>query len=307
MRQSSPLASSRSSVLIRSRFDLARRSPLRAANEPNECKTSATGSPDVAGVHRVTSSARSSISLTRTPASISSSTPQPPQDVRDRLDKLTQQSVLPLPRAPLLTSTPAYPKGSPMSPRPHLFGDPQSDPSAHPDRVLPSDLLTMEDYRRMRYTATKRSVIGGAAGGIGAALAARFLYPKPLTANALILIGGGERITGRVQAESVGVGIASATYASGSYLKNEIRQVREKADLMSTPKAEDGSYLFGDRAIAKDNTPSLAEPPVVPGPPPVASNIATPDRSRWGVLGEGREEGELRDPFFRPGVPRRDV
>ncbi|KAK1924687.1 hypothetical protein DB88DRAFT_509760 [Papiliotrema laurentii] len=193
------------------------------------------------------------------------------------------------------TSSPnTYPKGSPMSPRPHLFGDPQSDPSAHPDRVLPSDLLTMEDYRRMRYTATKRSVIGGAAGGIGAALAARFLYPKPLTANALILIGGG-------------VGIASATYASGSYLKNEIRQVREKADLMSTPKAEDGSYLFGDRAIAKDNTPSLAEPPVVPGPPPVASNIATPDRSRWGVLGEGREEGELRDPFFRPGVPRRDV
>lgn len=83
-----------------------------------------------------------------------------------------------------------------MSPMPHLFGNPpdSANPGGNPTpgRVLVSDLLTMEDYRKLRYGATKRSVMGGLLGGLGGAFAVRHFWPKRPSPNALVLIGLGE-------------------------------------------------------------------------------------------------------------------
>lgn len=85
-----------------------------------------------------------------------------------------------------------YPKGAPMSPRPHIFGDP---PPRQPGRALPSDLLTMEDYRRLRNTAWSRYAVGLLGGCIITPLVVRQLSPRRLSRNALVLIGFRESFT----------------------------------------------------------------------------------------------------------------
>lgn len=111
-----------------------------------------------------------------------------------------------------------------MSPRPHLFGTPpprtpssttstssstlnstsSSNPSATSDhprvpgmspdlpaRVLPSDLLTMEDYRKIRYEATKRTFLYGAVGALVGVLGVRQFARGKMGPNGLVLVGFG--------------------------------------------------------------------------------------------------------------------
>jgi len=105
---------------------------------------------------------------------------------------------------------------------------------------------------------------------------------------------------------TLGAGITSGIYSSASYLRSEIAKVSQRARDMSAPTAEDGSPLFTDL------TSPDAGPAVVPTTVGDTSadyvntgRIHTLEGGRWGKMGEGKD-GEMRDPFFRPGVPRRD-
>lgn len=111
-------------------------------------------------------------------------------------------------------------------------------------------------------------------------------------------------------------------------LTRNIRDARAKALHDSLPRTEDGQVILGDRsAQAIDRAPLLAAP--VPAAPASAEPLSAEaarkkeilaelerlgkakDRTRWakgrGLDGEVEEEPEMRDTFFRPGTPRRDV
>jgi len=73
-----------------------------------------------------------------------------------------------------------------------MFNPPPNAPPPQPGVVRPSDLMTMEDYSRLRYTTTKKSIIGGLVGGIGSVVVVRQFWPRKVSPNALVLIGFGE-------------------------------------------------------------------------------------------------------------------
>ncbi len=77
------------------------------------------------------------------------------------------------------------PSGLPMSPKPHLFGD--APPKT--ERVLISDVLTPDDYRRWRWNSTKRAIFGSIGGGLLTAFLVRRFYPRKLNTNSVILAG----------------------------------------------------------------------------------------------------------------------
>ena len=103
----------------------------------------------------------------------------------------------------------------------------------------------------------------------------------------------------------IGAGIVTGVYSSVSYLRSEISVWREKADQLSLPTSEDGSPLLSDRHNSRreDMAQRLGETVSLPEPPTVTSAAHTIDRGKWENLGQGKQD-QLRDPFFRPGVPR---
>ena len=92
-----------------------------------------------------------------------------------------------------LTPAPvAYPRGAPMSPRPRMFDPPPNAPPSPPGVVKPSDLMTMEDYAKLRYSTVKRTFAGGAIGSVASVLLVRQFWPKRPSPNALVLVGFSE-------------------------------------------------------------------------------------------------------------------
>lgn len=94
-----------------------------------------------------------------------------------------------------------------------------------------------------------------------------------------------------------------------TYLKSEIDPIRRKAIEMSRPVTADGSPIFTDAASVNDTAYAFPNS-VTRQPLESAGAVAPPraDEGQWGRLRDGSaSEGELRDTFFRPGVPRRDV
>jgi hypothetical protein len=78
---------------------------------------------------------------------------------------------------------------------------------------------------------------------------------------------------------------------------------------MSKPVTADGSPIFTDSASVNDTAYAFPES-VTRQPLESTGNVAAPrlDEGQWGRLRNGSaSEGELKDTFFRPGVPRRDV
>jgi hypothetical protein len=86
-----------------------------------------------------------------------------------------------------------------------------------------------------------------------------------------------------------------------------------KANEAKLPKAPDGGgYMLNDRA----HTDSTSDWVVRKSEEEVLKDELKSlgmgrERTRWGkgkgLSGEVEEEGEMRDTFFRPGVPRREV
>jgi len=110
-----------------------------------------------------------------------------------------------------------------------------------------------------------------------------------------------------VTASSLSYGI------SQSMVQNRLQEVVAKANDAKLPRAPDGGgYMLSDQAhtdsssdliLRKTEEQSLKEE--------LGSLGMKKERSRWdkgrGLSGEVEGEGEMRDTFFRPGVPRREV
>lgn len=81
----------------------------------------------------------------------------------------------------------------------------------------------------------------------------------------------------------------------------------QRARELSSPTAEDGSPLLTDSALLDSSSMNVRPTSVGDTSADYVNRdtIHTSDVGKWGKMGEGRD-GEMRDPFFRPGVPRRD-
>jgi hypothetical protein len=86
-----------------------------------------------------------------------------------------------------------------------------------------------------------------------------------------------------------------------------------KANDAKLPRAPDGGgYMLSDQAHTDSSSDYI---PQKTKDEELKDELRTlgmrKERSRWGkgrgLSGEVEEEGEMRDTFFRPGVPRREV
>ncbi|CAD6588782.1 MAG: hypothetical protein TREMPRED_005154 [Tremellales sp. Tagirdzhanova-0007] len=170
----------------------------------------------------------------------------------------------------------APPRDTPRSLRPHLFG---GNDTPRDERAVgrASEVMELSDYRGLRAKTTTRGMSTGVLG-------------------AVVLISGS--------------GISY--FSSQALLASELAKIRSKAMARVQPQAEGGGALFTDTAHHGALEP-LAQPPTSESTRPTASNVPLPasGRTRFakgkGLEGEVEEESEMRDTYFRPGVPRRDV
>jgi hypothetical protein len=110
----------------------------------------------------------------------------------------------------------------------------------------------------------------------------------------------------------------SLSYTTFSHLSLAIAAARHKAVQASLPRTEDGQIILPDGSISEDAYAASEPMPVhtlANQGAPLDADLARlgkkKDRTRWakgkGLVGEVEEEPEMRDTFFRPGTPRRDV
>ncbi|ORX39692.1 hypothetical protein BD324DRAFT_614629 [Kockovaella imperatae] len=159
---------------------------------------------------------------------------------------------------------PSSSRTKPRSLRPHLFeNEIASSRPFQEGRIKPSDLLTDEDYKRMRIEAAKRAFVGGiAASGMTseavrensqadshAAFAVRKVWPKLTHAQ-----------LGMVFMTSAVLGIWATT---ASYLQSEMRVVYRKAEDMS--RAQIAARGLGPSDTAVNGEPVLRDPFAVDG------------------------------------------
>jgi hypothetical protein len=118
----------------------------------------------------------------------------------------------------------------------------------------------------------------------------------------------------------------SLSYTTFSHLSSTVHSARLKAQHAALPRTEDGQVILPDPALQGDR--DRYAPPDLQLPAHatlgaqtderergITSELANlgrkKDRTRWakgkGLSGEVEEEVEMRDTFFRPGTPRRDV
>jgi hypothetical protein len=92
-----------------------------------------------------------------------------------------------------------------------------------------------------------------------------------------------------------------------------LQEVVAKANDAKLPRAPDGGgYMLSDQAHTDSSSDYI---PQRTKDEELKDELRTlgmrKERSRWGkgrgLSGEVEEEGEMRDTFFRPGVPRREV
>lgn len=119
----------------------------------------------------------------------------------------------------------------------------------------------------------------------------------------------------------------SLSYTTFKHLSSTIHSARLKAVHAALPRTEDGQVILPDSALTGDKD-RYALPVDHQAPTHqtlgaqtderergVTAELANlgrkKDRTRWakgkGLSGEVEEEVEMRDTFFRPGTPRRDV
>jgi hypothetical protein len=128
------------------------------------------------------------------------------------------------------------------------------------------------------------------------------------------------------QANDVVAMTLSLSYTTFSHLSSTVHSARLKAQHAALPRTEDGQVILPDPALQSDKD-RYAAPIEVPvghmtlgaqtdererGVTAELANLGRKkDRTRWakgkGLSGEVEEEVEMRDTFFRPGTPRREV
>jgi len=116
------------------------------------------------------------------------------------------------------------------------------------------------------------------------------------------------------KAELILVTASSLSYGiSQSLVQTRLQEVVAKANDAKLPRAPDGGgYMLSDQAHTDSSSDYIQEKTK---DEELKDELRTlgmrKERSRWGkgrgLSGEVEEEGEMRDTFFRPGVPRREV
>ena len=86
----------------------------------------------------------------------------------------------------------------------------------------------------------------------------------------------------------------------------ELASIRAKAQARIQPQAEGGGALLSDIAttVADEPVDGAAQPQAPARMPDVGYSDV---RTRLAKGREAGEESEMRDTYYRPGVPRRDV
>ncbi|KAI9638509.1 uncharacterized protein MKK02DRAFT_42906 [Dioszegia hungarica] len=202
------------------------------------------------------------------------------------------------------------PSDTPYSPRPRLF-----DGLPLPDGPQASDVLTDADYRKMRTQAfSARSILPPLFGSAAIGLISPKLF-KTKAANVGIVRTGMFTLSMAL----------SLSYTTFQHLSSTIHAARLKAQHQALPRTDDGQVILPDGSTRGD-LDRYAPPPELVGHQTlgaktderergVTAELASlgrkKDRTRWakgrGLSGEVEEEEEMRDTFFRPGTPRREV
>jgi hypothetical protein len=96
-------------------------------------------------------------------------------------------------------------------------------------------------------------------------------------------------------------------------VQNRLQEVVAKANDAKLPRAPDGGgYMLSDQAHTDSSSDLVLHKTEEQSLKDELRTLGMQkERSRWGkgvgLSGEVEEEGEMRDTFFRPGVPRREV
>ena len=105
-------------------------------------------------------------------------------------------------------------------------------------------------------------------------------------------------------------GAGISYYSSQALLSSELGKIREKAMARMQPQAQSGGALLQDTAHP-DSLPPVVIQPL--DPPTTTTTARAPVQQAGrrytkgrGLQGEVEEEGEMRDTYFRPGVPRNE-
>lgn len=106
------------------------------------------------------------------------------------------------------------------------------------------------------------------------------------------------------------------SYLSYSTVSSSVNAARREAAHRSLPRDEEGSVLLADRRAIEDrySTHTVTMPKEESPETALSKELEglgrDRNRTRWlkgrGLSGEVEEEGEMRDTWLRPGVPRKD-
>ncbi|KAK4689967.1 hypothetical protein P7C73_g165, partial [Tremellales sp. Uapishka_1] len=187
---------------------------------------------------------------------------------------------------------------APSSPKPRLLLDPL-DPSSSSEGGLASGQMTLEDYKMLTKRTQQRGMVAGIAGGGVITYAARQYLPKRPSSNGLFLTF-----------------LLSSTFVSyltsHTLLLRELSTIRAIAREKAMPQsAGGGGALLPDLTAAGDKVELIPKVEKTGVLKELEDLGKRKDRTRWakgrGLDGEVEEEGEMRDTWHRPGLPRREV
>lgn len=139
------------------------------------------------------------------------------------------------------------------------------------------------------------------------------LFYVSICLNSLLLLTASQNTHGvRATVSSTFV----SYFTSHTLLVRELGELRARAAQRALPQAPDGGGVILPDTIAIGDKPTES---LVETKTPAGGTVMEElkdlgkkkDRTRWakgqGLVGEVEEEGEMRDTWFRPGVPRREV